>query len=154
MPRLDFWQRVLNAIISGNLEVRCPPDVPGMPKWRDWLIGIWHAVNRHNDPSVGARQLKLISVSAVQFKAWADNESLPRRGPPPGENNYRRADAKLFPEITRLIRSGRARSPYGAAMLVMERKGVAAVAGYGSRENKAKRISALYRRTHTVRRNP
>lgn len=64
-----------------------------------------------------------------------------RRGPKQGTTGLQTSDRNLFPRITEQIQSGKARSPYGAALNLM-----AEIAGNGTPKNKAKRVSALYRR--------
>ncbi len=59
-----------------------------------------------------------------------------------GTTGYKASDRKLFPAMTKLIKSGNARSYHDAAsMLVNQNK----VAGRAAPENKAKRLSTLYR---------
>jgi hypothetical protein len=61
-----------------------------------------------------------------------------RRGPKKG-GGYKMPDRRLFPEMTSLINSDKATSPYGAALMIGER-----LPGNGTMENRAKRVSSLY----------
>ena len=88
------------------------------------------------------RILKGIFVNEADFKNWFRKE-MKRRGPPSGTTGFRDVDRQLFPEISRLIKRGDARSAYGAA-LILEREGK--LVGRAAAENKAKRVAALYRR--------
>jgi hypothetical protein len=65
----------------------------------------------------------------------------PKRGPTPGTTGYQDLDRKLFPQIKELKKRGKARSAYGAALMLANE-----IAGGGSAENKARRVSALYRK--------
>ena len=69
----------------------------------------------------------------------------PERGPVRGTTGYQASDRKLFPEITKLIENGEARSAGGAALMLKDK-----IAGPGSPENKAKRVAALYRKEHAA----
>jgi hypothetical protein len=72
----------------------------------------------------------------------------PARGPIQGTTGFQDLDRKLFPRMMKLIESGEARSPYGAALILSQE-----IAGSGTIENKAKRVSAMYRKEHaSVRR--
>jgi hypothetical protein len=62
-----------------------------------------------------------------------------RRGPEPGTTGYASQDQKLFPKIKSIIESGKARSPYGAAIILAED-----IAGSGDPASKAKRVSIRY----------
>jgi hypothetical protein len=69
----------------------------------------------------------------------------PSRGPTQGTTGYRALDRKLFPRITKLLKSGKVRSVHDAAMHLADK-----IAGSGTPENKAKRLSALYRKEHVA----
>jgi len=66
-----------------------------------------------------------------------------QRGPVPGKTGFRDQDRQLFAPMAELIKNGEARSPYGAALKLADK-----AAGPGSPANKAKRVSALYRKEH------
>jgi hypothetical protein len=88
------------------------------------------------------RILKEIYVNVADFENWFRKE-MKRRGPPSGTTGFRDVDRQLFPEISRLIKQGDARSPYGAAVM-LEKAGK--LAGDAAPENKAKRVATLYRK--------
>ena len=142
LPRLEFWQKAARAMEKGDLKVRYEPGFPRTPLWPPWITAFRQSVERNNDPSICARLLKLITASVPHFHTWLRSAYKLPRGPGRGTTGYREADRKLFPEISRLIKSG-ARSPYGAALkLVDEDK----VAGKGTPGSKARRLSKLYRK--------
>jgi hypothetical protein len=65
----------------------------------------------------------------------------PERGPLRGTTGYQTQERKLFPRISKLLKRGEARSPYGAALTLSKE-----ISGRGTPESKAKRVSALYRK--------
>ena len=64
-----------------------------------------------------------------------------QRGPVRGTTGFRAQDRKIFPAIAELIKSGKARSAHSAALTLADE-----IPGRGSPQNKAKRVSALYRK--------
>lgn len=61
-----------------------------------------------------------------------------KRGPQKG-GGWAKADEALFPEIAKLIESGKAKSAYGATLIIGER-----LPGEGDAINRAKRVSGRY----------
>ena len=142
LPRLEFWQKAARAMEKGDLKVRYEPGFPRTPLWPPWITAFRQSVERNNDPSICARPLKLITASVPHFHTWLRSAYKLPRGPGRGTTGYQEADRELFSEISSLIKRG-ARSPYGAALkLVDEDK----VAGKGTRGSKARRLSKLYRK--------
>ena len=145
IPRLPLWQKVAKALTDGRLKAArsLSERLNGGPTLAEWLVGFQASVDRNNDPNDGGRWriLKLIIVRKADFVRLLRNTGK-RRGPRCGTTGFRDADRKLFPEITRMTKGGgKARSAYGAALhLADEGK----IAGTGSRETKAKRVSARY----------
>jgi hypothetical protein len=90
------------------------------------------------------RILKEIYVNVADFENWFRKE-MKRRGPPSGTTGFRDVDRQLFPEMSRLIKQGKARSAHGAA-LMLESEGK--LAGKATSENKARRVATLYRKEH------
>jgi hypothetical protein len=68
-----------------------------------------------------------------------------KRGPVRGATGFAASDRKQFVLISRLLKKGAARSPYGAALMLADK-----IAGPGSAPNKAKRVAALYRKEHAA----
>jgi hypothetical protein len=139
---------VAKALTEGKLKTQndlseaLDPSMPTLTR-AGWLVGFRNAVNRHNYPRGGMVSiLKTIEVRKNDFRRWLQNQNL-RRGPRSGTTGYQVADRKAFPEISRLMTEGEARSPYGAA-LILACKGK--LVGGGTPETRARRVSALYRR--------
>jgi hypothetical protein len=143
---LELWQKVAKALTENELRVlnlseRLNPD--GRPTVAEWLIGFRAAVDRFNDPNRGmVRVLKRIIVRTVDFERWCRRANRLPRGPKRGTTGFRAADRKLFSQMSRLIKKDQARSRYGAALMLVDQ---GRVAGHGTRESKAKRLSAAYR---------
>jgi hypothetical protein len=139
VPRMELWQSVAKGLVEKTLPASNLPALPG------WLIGFRASVDRYNDPNSGvARILKQIVVRTSDFKKWRQHELSPRRrGPRQHTTGYETSDRKLFPRIKELISSGKARSPHSAALMLSDD-----IAGGGTSESKAKRLSARYRKEH------
>jgi len=145
IPRLELWQRVLRAIEQGNLEVRHDQKLRQPSGWPPWIVGARAAVERHNDPNHFAHILKLITATIPHFNQWLRTANKLPRGPERGTTGFGDADRKVFPEIANLIDVGQARSAYGAALMLADQ---GKIPGKATREAKAKRVSALYRKQH------
>jgi hypothetical protein len=143
MPRLELWQKILKAVEQKQLQVGLGPEFQRPPGWPNWITNVRAAVERGFDPGCLPHILRKIPVSIPDFDNWLHSVNRIPRGPELGTTGLREADRKVFAEIVERIRSGGARSPYGAA-LAMAREGT--IAGNGTPESKAKRVSALYRR--------
>jgi hypothetical protein len=139
IPRLELWQEATKALVTRELPAK------NLSVFVDWLIGFLGSVERFNDPNGGgrARILKNIIVRARDFDKWLYKKSRGRRGPVGGTTGLQVSDRKIFPSIENLIASGKAFSAYGAALKLHKD-----IAGTGSPENKAKRVSARYRKEH------
>jgi hypothetical protein len=87
------------------------------------------------------RILKNIHVNKGDFDRWFRKANNNRRGPRSGTTGFREADGKIFSQISRLIRDGKARSPHDAALkLAYDGQ----LAGGGTEESKAKRVAGRY----------
>jgi hypothetical protein len=145
---LQLWQDVAKALtdrkltIQNDLSERLNP--MGGPTLAEWLVGFRAAVDRYNDPNRRmVRILKHIRVRRADFERWFRKTSEPRRGPKSGTTGYVEADRKAFRRISRLMKEGKARSPHGAALMIADE-----LSGGGNPQNKAKRVSARYRKEH------
>jgi hypothetical protein len=145
VPRLELWVEAARAVVENKLAVinRFEQPFPGRsPKtYDDWLPEFVAAVRRGSDPNDFRHILKRIIVSISHFAKWLKNAQGGTKGPQPGTTGYQVVDRKLFPKIARLIRTGRARSPYGAALLIADQ-----IVGSNDEKSKAKRVSKLYRK--------
>jgi hypothetical protein len=147
---LELWENTATALIEGRLPVfnrldrLNPRTTPKMSLGRGWLRHFRLAVQRGSDPSSFKQILKHIIVRTADFEKWQRKARDGRRGPQPATTGYQAADRKVFPLISKLIASGQAQSPYGAALLL-----TGTIAGKATPENKARRISALYRKERT-----
>jgi hypothetical protein len=145
VPRLELWQEAAKALVEGRLHVinRFEKPFPGAPvkSYDVWLREFAAAINWTSDPNDFRRILKRIIVLTSDFAKWLNNAPSGSRGPQPGTTGYQATDRKLFPKITRLIKAGRARSAYGAALLIADE-----IAGSRDERSKAKRVSAAYRK--------
>jgi hypothetical protein len=146
-PRLEFWQSVARALLNKQLpalnvlELINPKIYPAMT-YADWLIGFRASADRHNDPAICRDILNQIIVRPSDFEKWLRNgKKRSQRGPERGTTGFRTLDRKLFSKISKLLKTGKARSAYGAALLLHEE-----IAGRASPENKARRVSARYRK--------
>jgi hypothetical protein len=83
--------------------------------------------------------LKHIIVRTVDFDRWLRKANKSGRGPEYGTTGYQALDRKAFPRMKRLIKEGKARSAYGAALKLTNE-----LAGDGTPESKAKRVATLY----------
>jgi hypothetical protein len=90
----------------------------------------------HFDP-----ETKQSPAPAAGMATLANAASEPARHPRRGTSGYDAADRRVFSEIGSLISTGKARSPYGAALLLADD-----LAGAGTAETKAKRVSSRYRK--------
>ena len=149
IPRLELWHEVASALVGGmlaiqhNLSERLHPEGPTLG---DWLAGFHTAIAHYNDPNPGTvRILRNIRVSETDFEAWfrktKTRKENTRRGPPPGATTLQEQDRKAFKAIERLMKERKARSPYGAALLLASK-----LAGIGTHETRAKRVASLYRK--------
>ena len=151
IPRLELWQKVARALLSGalpavNLAERIHP--PAATTFFDWLGGspisfggFRASVDRGNDPNSVAHILRRIMVPDSEFQRWLRTAAAQRRGPRRAQTGYQSSDRELFPCIEQLIKSGAAMSPYGAALKLVNE-----ISGTATETSKAKRASALYRR--------
>ena len=152
MPRLELWQKVARALLSGelpatNLAERIGP--AAATTFFDWLggspasVGGFRAmVDRGNDPNGVAHILRRIMVPDSEFQRWLRAAAAERRGPRRGTTGYQWSDREQFPHIEKLMQSGAARSPYGAALQLYDQGKIKG----NSRISAAKRVSALYRK--------
>jgi len=144
IPPLQLWQETAKAIIERKLPIvnslsdRITP--VGGPTLEEWLFGFRASVDRFNALGPRARILKQIIVYSTDFERWF-RKTHKQRGPEHGTTGYQALDSKLFPQISRLLKM--ARSSYGAALMLADQ---GKIAGAGSRESKAKRVSRLYLR--------
>ena len=148
VPRLKLWEEALRALIEEklrplNLNLSERPDAVASPTtYRGWLNDILgYTADRRFDPGRIAHTFRKIMVRHSDFESWLRKTKQGRRGPKPNSTGYQCRDRKLFPQIERLINSGRAQSPHGAALRIVSK-----IAGSGTAESKAKRVSALYRK--------
>jgi hypothetical protein len=151
VPRLQLWQAAAAALVEKrllalNLSERMNP---GMAMTvADWLIRFRRAVDRSNDPNnFAAHILKRIFIRESAFEQWLRNADTGRRGPTQDTTGYKAADRKFFPSISRMLKSGDARSAYGAALKLADK-----LAGTGTPESKAIRVSKQYRLEHSKNR--
>jgi hypothetical protein len=144
--RLELWLKALRAIEKGELEVWIDQRLQQPPGWQPWIATARAAVERHNDPNGFAHILKLITATVANFNQWLRTAYRIPRGPTRGGTGFSDADRKLFPEISNLIDTGEVRSAYGAALILADK-----MAGKATRESKAKRVSALYRKEQGAR---
>jgi hypothetical protein len=145
IPRLQLWQDAAKALIEKSLPIAKVLEPTTPADIESWLFGFRASVDRYNDPHGGgrARILKHIIVREADFERWLRGANKLRRGPRSGATGYRDADRKMFPRISRLIKKGEARSPYGAALMLADQ-----LAGTRKPENRAKRVSARYRKEY------
>ena len=142
IPRLQLWQEVAKALTDAKLKIQSSP-FNSTGALAQWLVGFRNAVDRCNEPHGGiTRILKHIIVREVDFETWLRKAGNLRRGPKRGTTGFRAPDRELFAQMSRLIKKGQARSPYGAALMLANQ---GRVSGPGTRESKAKRLSAAYR---------
>ena len=148
IPRLQLWQEVAKALTDQTLRILNslseklnPTGAPALTL-AHWLNGFRAAVDHYNDPNRGmVRILKNIHVNKGDFDRWFRKANKNRRGPRSGTTGFREADGKIFSQISRLIRDGKARSPHDAALkLAYDGQ----LAGGGTEESKAKRVAGRY----------
>jgi hypothetical protein len=151
IPRLELWREVALALVDGKLPVvNCSerPFLHSAKTFAAWLVEFRVAITQtSSDPNLFRHILRRIILRVSEFKNWLRNASGGRRGPLPHTTGYQASDRKAFSSITRLIKSGKARSAYGAALLLVE-EGKIEIAGGGDANTKAKRLSARYRKEH------
>lgn len=146
VPRLELWQKTARALVDGELsslnlfEVLQPRTSPTLTL-AIWLRGFGAAMDRGNDPGRLAHILKHIIVRKADFQRWLGKANKSARGPEYGTTGYRTSDRKAFRRISQLIKDGKARGAYGAALQLADE-----LAGDGTPESKAKRAATLYRR--------
>jgi hypothetical protein len=148
VPRMALWQSVAKALVERDLPVSS--NVVSL----NWLAGFKAAVDRYNEPNSGViRHLKQIFVRAFDFKKWRQHGFPSRtRGPRQNTTGYQTHDRKLFRRINELRNSGKARSPYDAALQLAKANEVAPLGATTSPESKAKRLSARYRKENPATR--
>jgi hypothetical protein len=84
------------------------------------------------------------SSKLTQESQGAATKALAKqRGPVRGTTGFQASDRKLFSQIDKLIKSGNARSPHDAALILADKE---KIMGPGSRENKARRLASRYRK--------
>jgi len=145
IPRLQLWQETAKAITEKKLPILnnfSDRDVAGAPTLGGWLVGFRASVDRYNDLGPRARILKQIIVYVADFETWF-SKTFKRRGPERGTTGYRDLDRKAFPEIRRLLKEGKARSPHAAALQLANQD---RLAGTATCENIARRVAVLYRK--------
>jgi hypothetical protein len=155
IPRLEMWQQSAKALVEGELPASNLLEKPlatahPTMTYRDWLVGYRASVDRGNEPTSLTLKHIIVRTSEFEkwFRRWRRGASRLQRGPQPGSTGLAAADRKRFAEISRLIKTGEAGSPYGAA-LKLARDGK--LAGAGTLESKAKRVSRLYRNERASR---
>ena len=145
IPRLQLWQETAKAMTEGELPILNPSErvTPvGGPTLEEWLLSFRASVDRYNDLGPRARILKQIIVDTTDFERWF-RKTHKRRGPKHGTTGYRDLDRKAFPEIGRLLKEGKARSPHAAALQLANQ---GRLAGIATHENIARRVAVLYRK--------
>jgi len=138
------WKKAIEALRTRKLsavnlsEVINPKTNPTMT-YAHWLV----CGQAYADPRPVVGFFKRIKVRNSDFEKWRRSEQRARRpGPARDTTGYQASDRKLFPEISRMIESGDARSAYGAALRIADK-----IAGRNSKpESRAIRLSALYRK--------
>jgi hypothetical protein len=150
IPPLEIWQETARALVEGelpalNLSVEPAPATHPKMTYRAWLIGYRASVDRFNDPRSPVLRHIMVRVSDFEkwFRKWLGNKGKRRRGPTHGTTGYLDADRKQFAAISQLIESGKARAPYGAALILARNR---KLAGAGTAESRAKRVAGLYRK--------
>ena len=137
-----MWEDVARALIeqelpSLNLSSSHDPHQTLVA----WLVGFESAIRRGSDPSRFQRHLKLILVRASDFKKWLrGGKRSAKRGPVRGVTGLQALDRKLFPQIDRRIKTGKARSVRDAVLQLYEERKVLG----NSPESAAKRVSSRY----------
>jgi hypothetical protein len=148
--RDDLWKLVLRAINQGELPVDYPSErLPGggTITWAAWMIGLGNAVEGDCSPeSCGGRTLdylRMMQVDKTAFHKWLLKATKLPSGPRRGSSGLASSDCKHFKTIKQMIKSGDARSPYGATLkLVLDGK----IARKNAEpESIAKRIASRYR---------
>ncbi|MDE2284433.1 MAG: hypothetical protein KGK33_07450 [Hyphomicrobiales bacterium] len=152
IPRLELWQKVAGALLSGELPAANLAERIGRAtpiRFFEWLggspvsLGGFRAsVDRGNDPNRVAHILRRIMVPDSEFQRWLRTAAAERRGPRRGTTGYQSSDRKQFAHIEKLMQSGAARSAYGAALQLFDQGKIKG----NSRISAAKRVSALFRR--------
>jgi hypothetical protein len=147
IPPLQLWQETARALIENDLaalnlsDLVNPAAAPALT-FEKWLPEFHAAVDRYNDPHRMARILKCIIVLKADFDRWLRKAGKLRRGPTRGVTGLGAVDRKAFPRIAQLMKAGKARSPYGAALILARDN---KLAGGGTPESRAKRVAKRYR---------
>jgi hypothetical protein len=135
IPRIELWQSVAKALVEKRLEAL------RLPVQFSWLVGFKAAVDRHNDPNICARILKHIIVRVSDFEKWLrGGKKSTKRGPVRGATGLQALDRKLFSQISKRIKTGKARSAHHAALQLFDEDKVSG----NSRKSTAKRVSGRY----------
>ncbi len=148
IPQLELWEKVLKALIEDklrplNLSLSEKPNPVAAPavKYGGWFSDLLRAVvARRFDPNSVAHIFRKIIVRCSDFESLLRKGNVGGRGPKPGETGLQKADRKLFPEIKRRIKSGRARSARDAASQLYDEGKIKG----NSRDSAAKRVLTRY----------
>ena len=149
MSREELLESAFGAIVALELPVRFPggasldDDLGRGLTWRSLIIGAISAIRRN--PSFFAAWFNSITVRPAQFNKWLNKTHKRPRGPERDTTGYKEADRRVFPQISRLIKAGKARSPYGAALVLAGSK---KLAGHGGPVSQAKRVTKLFNKEH------
>jgi hypothetical protein len=139
-----LWQDVARALIEKKLRglnLSSRPFSQAHQTLGDWLVGFERAIRRGSDPSAFQHILKLIFVRASDFKKWLrGGKRSVKRGPVQGVTGLQASDRKLFSEMGKRIKTGKARSARDAALQLFDEEKVSG----NSRESAAKRVSSRY----------
>jgi len=144
---------VLRGILQHDLRVQLPDnaslETPLRGRaltWGTLITGDLHYLERGGvHLNHFRRRYNSIEADPADVKKLLAKGAKAARGPRMGTSGYGEHDRRAFPEIERLIRSGKAGSPFGAALLLAKRN---RLAGRGTVESIAKRTSDRYRREH------
>ena len=153
IPRLDLWKLAARDAIEGTLEVAYPEPSGSnfIASWPEWMVGFCNAVERDNDPNSfsAPKLLRQIMVNERRFNAWLLKATKGPRGPRRGTSGFASADRSHFPAIAKMIKNGGARSPYGAALMLVN-EGKIPLNG-ASPASVAKRVASRYRQERAKR---
>ena len=142
VPRLELWQKTAKAVANRELPaLNLSEKISPAMTFGGWFSGFRDAVDRFNDPNDFARILKHIIVRTTDFEQWLRKANKSRRGPEYETTGYHASDRKALRRMSRLIKEGKARSAYGAALKLADE-----LAGDGTPQSKAKRVATLYRK--------
>jgi len=153
VARDQLVPQIITEQIRSALRSALFPNFLGSLDWRDIEID-WNGLVKHGrklvprwinvtEPPVRPKGSSRQRVRAARARDLAAQVKLKKqeRGPKRGETGFQASDRKLFSQISEKIKNGKARSPYGAALLLADQ-----IAGDGTPGSKARRISALYRK--------